>query len=44
MIKLRGINRTFGRGDERTEALREVDLDVTEGEFVTVMGPSGCGK
>ena len=44
MIKLRGISRTFGRGDERTEALREVDLDVTEGEFLTVMGPSGCGK
>ncbi len=44
MIKLRGIHRTFGRGDERTEALRLVDLDVTEGEFLTVMGPSGCGK
>jgi ABC-type lipoprotein export system ATPase subunit len=44
MIKLRGINRTFGRGDERTDALRGVDLDVTEGEFLTVMGPSGCGK
>ncbi len=44
MIKLRGINRTFGRGDERTEALRGVDLDVSEGEFLTVMGPSGCGK
>ncbi len=44
MIKLRGISRTFGRGDERTEALRGVDLDVTEGEFLTVMGPSGCGK
>ncbi len=44
MIKLRGISRTFGRGDERTEALRLVDLDVAEGEFLTVMGPSGCGK
>ena len=44
MIKLRGINRAFGRGDERTDALRGIDLDVTEGEFLTVMGPSGCGK
>ncbi len=44
MIKLRGISRTFGRGEERTEALRLVDLDVAEGEFLTVMGPSGCGK
>ncbi len=44
MIKLRGISRTFGRGEERTDALQSVDLDVTEGEFLTVMGPSGCGK
>ena len=44
MISLRGIHRTFGRGDEKTEALRGIDLDVAEGEFLTVMGPSGCGK
>jgi ABC-type lipoprotein export system ATPase subunit len=44
MIALRGISRTFGRGEERTEALRGIDLDVSEGEFLTVMGPSGCGK
>ena len=44
MIALRGIYRTFGRGDERMEALRGIDLDVAEGEFLTVMGPSGCGK
>lgn len=44
MIKLRDITRVFGRGEERTEALRGVDLDVAEGEFLTVMGPSGCGK
>ncbi len=44
MIALRGIHRVFGRGEERTEALRDIDLDVAEGEFLTVMGPSGCGK
>ncbi len=44
MIALRGIYRTFGRGNERMEALRGIDLDVAEGEFLTVMGPSGCGK
>ena len=44
MIALRGIQRVFGRGEERTEALRDIDLDVAEGEFLTVMGPSGCGK
>ncbi len=43
MIKLRGVCRTFGKGEERTEAVRGVDLDIEEGEFLTVMGPSGCG-
>ena len=44
MIRMRGVWRTFGRGDEKTDALKGVDLDVAEGEFVSVMGPSGCGK
>lgn len=44
MISIREISRAFGKGDERTEALKEVSLSVEEGEFVTVMGPSGCGK
>lgn len=44
MIKLRSINRTFGRGDERTDAVKDVSLDIEEGQFITVMGPSGCGK
>jgi len=44
MIQLRNVWRTFGKGDERTDAVRDVSLDVGEGEFVTIMGPSGCGK
>ncbi|MEM7339009.1 MAG: ABC transporter ATP-binding protein [Actinomycetota bacterium] len=40
-LSFRGIGMTFPDG---TEALREVDLDVGQGEFVTIVGPSGCGK
>jgi putative ABC transport system ATP-binding protein len=44
MIKLKGIMKYYKTGFGRTYVLRDVDLDVGAGEFVTVMGPSGAGK
>lgn len=44
MIKLRGITKYYSTGFIKTFVLREIDLDVEEGEFLTVMGPSGAGK
>jgi len=44
VIELRGITKTYGRGDAAFQALRGVDLVVRRGEFVAVMGPSGSGK
>jgi putative ABC transport system ATP-binding protein len=43
-VEVRGLIKVFGSGDTRVEALRGVDLDVREGEFLAVMGPSGSGK
>ncbi len=45
-ISVRGLSKTYGkRRDERAErALKDVDLDVREGEFLVLLGPSGCGK
>ena len=44
MIKLRGIEKYYETGLGKTYVLRNIDLDIEEGEFVTVMGPSGAGK
>lgn len=44
MIKLRKITKHYDAGAVRTYVLRNIDLDIAEGEFITIMGPSGAGK
>ena len=44
MIKLTDIKKVFRTEEVETWALREVNIEVKEGEFVAIMGPSGCGK
>ncbi len=38
------IGKTFVRGTQQTEVLREVTLGVNEGEYISIIGHSGCGK
>ena len=44
LIKLRGISKIYRIGVETVHALRTVDLDIGENEFVAIMGSSGSGK
>jgi len=43
-IELRKVSKVYGEGANEVHALRDVDLSVSEGEIVAVMGPSGSGK
>jgi len=43
-IKASGLTKSFGEGDARTPALRNIDLEVDFGEMVYIVGPSGSGK
>lgn len=44
MIRLRDIEKCFEHGPSRTYVLRRINLDIQEGDFISIMGPSGAGK
>ena len=44
VIRLSGVNKTFGSGRGAVTALRDLELEVAAGEFVCLIGASGCGK
>jgi putative ABC transport system ATP-binding protein len=44
MITLKNIEKSYRSGAGESFVLRRIDMDVREGEFVTIMGPSGAGK
>lgn len=44
MLKLQGITKTYETGGEKVEALKGIDIEFRNSEFVSILGQSGCGK
>ncbi len=44
LVEIRGLCKQFKKGDEVIAPVHQLDLDIEEGDFVSLMGPSGTGK
>ncbi len=44
IIRTRRLEKAYASGPTKTYVLRQIDVDIAAGEFVTIMGPSGAGK
>lgn len=44
LLQVKALEKSYTRGEETVHALRGVNLDILEGQFVSIMGPSGSGK
>jgi ABC-type nitrate/sulfonate/bicarbonate transport system ATPase subunit len=44
LLAARGIRKSFDKDGVRLDVLRGIDLDICEGDVITIMGPSGAGK
>ena len=44
LLELKGISKKYVIGTEKVNALRKIDLSISKGEYVALMGPSGSGK
>lgn len=44
LLRVRGLSKVYRTGDVLVSALRSVDFDAAQGEFIVILGPSGSGK
>ena len=44
ILRAENLNKVYGEGESRTDALKDVSFSVKQGDFLAIMGPSGSGK
>lgn len=44
VIELKNVEKIYGKGDARVEALKDINFEADKSELVLIMGPSGAGK
>lgn len=44
LLNVEHVSKVYGRGDRRFTAVKDINLNIKEGEFIALLGPSGCGK
>ncbi len=44
VIRLNGVYKSYGNGENEVKALKNINLDIKKGEFVSIIGASGSGK
>lgn len=44
LVEIRNLSKAYLRGKQRLEVLHQVNLDISQGDFLALMGPSGSGK
>ena len=44
MIKVKKISKTYGFGENKNDVLKEIDMQIADGDFTVILGASGSGK
>ena len=43
-LKIENVNKHFDRGGARSDVLKDISLNISQGEVISIIGHSGCGK